>query len=74
MQCAAAIIGIVLMVTGASRFGMKGLVVAAALIAAVRLAISYSFLIPLRKGLAVSATSKDIGVEPVEIGGEETPV
>jgi len=74
MQCAAAIIGIVLMVTGASRFGMKGLVVAAALIAAGRLAISYSFLIPLRKGLAVSATSKDIGVEPVEIGGEETPV
>jgi hypothetical protein len=74
VQCAAAIIGIVLMMTGASRLGVKGLVVAAALIAALRLAISYSFLFPLRKGVAVSAASKDIGVEPVEIGGEETPV
>jgi hypothetical protein len=75
VQCAAAVGGIVLMVIATTGFGMKGLVSAAAAIAAARLGVSYLFLIPLGRGQSASArTAQDVMVEPLEIGGEEPPI
>ena len=75
VQCATAVAGIALMVLWTARTGINGLVWAATLVAAVRLTISYFFLITLRAMPPALATAgKDLVVEPVEVGGEETPV
>ena len=68
VQCSTAVVGIAILVFWTRSHGMHGLVCAAATIAAARLAISYLFTGLLR------TPGKNIGVKPLEIGGEETPV
>jgi hypothetical protein len=75
VQCGAAVAGVTLMVIGAVRFGVTGLVSAAAVVAAARLGISYLFIIPLRPARARSvAAGEGLIVEPLEIRREEPPI
>jgi len=74
-QCAAAVAGIMLMVIWTKASGTTGLVRAAAVVAIVRLTISYAFMIPLRRSSTMStATGDSLLVEPLQPGGQEAPV
>jgi hypothetical protein len=76
VQCIAAIGGVALMVGWTWSYDMKGLVWAAALIAAARLLISYLFIIPLCRDDASTsnATRNRLSVEPLETRDQEPPV
>ncbi|MFL6515184.1 MAG: hypothetical protein ACJ8M1_09200, partial [Chthoniobacterales bacterium] len=74
-QCAAAVVGIAVMVIWTRISGPAGLVRAGAAVAAIRLTISYAFMMPLRKSdAALTATGDNLLVEPLQPGGQEAPV
>ncbi len=75
VQSAGAVAGVILMVAWTAGRGLQGAVWAAALIAVVRLGISYLFLGQLRQEKTSSVpVSKHLAVEPIETSGEEPPV
>ena len=75
LQCIGAVGGVVLMVVWTAHYGVKGIVWGAALIAAARVGVSYSFLVYLRwKETDSPAGSEDVVVEPLEARGEQPPV
>lgn len=78
VQCVVAIAGLVLMIKWGADHGIAGILYAYALIAAARAIVSYLFLLKILRTLRESAPSTAAGdrlfVEPLEIGGEESPV
>ena len=75
-QCACALLGLIVMVNWTAAHGARGLVCAGALIAAVRVGVSYFFFARLRRtDLSVStATRQGLIVEALETGSEESPI
>jgi hypothetical protein len=75
VQCGCAVAGLALIVKWTADYGLGGTVWAGALIAAVRVGISYLFLAKVQRVSTGSVTaSKGFIVEPLETGGEEPPV
>jgi hypothetical protein len=75
-QCACAIAGLVVMVKWTGDYGLRGLVSAGALIAAIRTAISYLFFAMVRRHrLSESTATRDgLIVEALETGSKESPI
>jgi hypothetical protein len=75
-QCACALLGLIVMVNWTAAYGARGLLSAGALIAAVRVAVSYFFFARLRRtGLSGSTAPPDrLIVEALETGSEESPI
>ena len=75
VQSIVAVLGLALMVYWTRLYGLPGTVWAGATIAAVRVAVSYLFFARIRgREREASTRTDDLLVEPIEIGGEETPV
>jgi hypothetical protein len=72
VQSAIAIAGIILMVKWTQNFDLRGTVWAGAIIAVIRVAISYAFFAAVRRGSATSRQRFD--VEPLQVASEEPPV
>jgi hypothetical protein len=74
-QCLVAAIGVPLMLFFAKTQGAMGLVRATAVVSLFRLATSYLFMIPLRRGTIKSGTRRDdLVIEPFQPAGQEPPV
>jgi hypothetical protein len=78
VQCAVAIIGIIIMLKWTADYGFAGILYAYTLIAVVRTIVSYIFLAralqPARRTDPSVETGERIFVEPFEAGGEEPPI
>jgi hypothetical protein len=73
VQSGIALLGLALMVHWTQVAGLNGTVWAGALIALVRVTVSYLFVARVRNR-DISNGTDNLFVEPIEIGGEETPV
>jgi hypothetical protein len=78
VQCAVAVPGLVLMIKWTADYGIAGILYAYALIAAARAIVSYLFLVKVLRDWRASDTSTSTGdrlfIEPLEAGGEESPI
>jgi hypothetical protein len=78
IQCAIAVLGLVLMVKWTADYGFRGIIWASTLIAAARVAISYSFLGKVLRRASKNDSSVETGeralVKPFEVGSEEPPI
>jgi hypothetical protein len=75
VQSVVAVVGLAIMVQWTQSYDLHGTVWAGAMIAAVRVAVSYFFFARIfRRNRESSTSTDDLLIKPVEIGGEEPPV
>lgn len=78
IQCAFAVVGLILMVKWTADYGLSGMLYAYALIAAARAVVSYLFLGRVLRTVRRADSSMETGerliIEPLEAGGEKPPI